>query len=44
MIDWIRKLFSKAFMEGIVPRDWRRAIIVPLYKGRWDKVTVGIIG
>src|SRR5678815_125238 len=24
-------------MEGIVPRDWRRAVIVPLYKGKGDK-------
>src|SRR5678815_2201343 len=31
VIDWILKLYNKAFMEGIVPRDWRRAVIVPLY-------------
>src|SRR5678815_1650706 len=24
-------------MEGIVPRDWRRAVIVPLYKGKGEK-------
>ena len=37
MIDWILKLCNKAFMEGIVQRDWRRAVIVPLYKGKGDK-------
>src|SRR5678815_6172149 len=31
VIDWILKLCNKAFMEGIVSRDWRRAVIVPLY-------------
>src|SRR5678816_1516677 len=30
VIDWIWKLGKKAFMDGIVPRDWRRAVIVPL--------------
>src|SRR5678815_4221110 len=37
VIDWILKLCNKAFMEGIVPRDGRRAVIVPLYKGKGDK-------
>ena len=37
VIDWIWKLCNKAFVEGIVPKDWRRAIIVPLYKGKGDK-------
>jgi hypothetical protein len=37
MIDWIWKLCNKAFMEGIVPKDWRRAVIVPLYKGKGEK-------
>src|SRR5678816_1679135 len=31
VIDWIWKLCNKAFIEGIVPRDWRKAVIVPLY-------------
>src|SRR5678815_3374154 len=31
VIDWIWKLCNKLFMESIVPRDWRRAVIVPLY-------------
>ena len=37
VIDWIWKLCSKAFVEGIVPKDWRRAVIVPLYKGKGEK-------
>ena len=37
VIDWIGKLCKNAFMEGIVSRDWRRAVIVPLYKGKGDK-------
>src|SRR5678815_3589395 len=27
VIDWNWKLCDKAFIEGIVPRDWRRAVI-----------------
>ena len=37
LIDWIWKLCNKAFVEGKVPKDWRRAIIVPLYKGKGGK-------
>src|SRR5678816_4733604 len=37
VIDWIWNLCNKAFMEGIVPRDCRRAVIVPLYKGKGEK-------
>jgi hypothetical protein len=37
VIDWIWKLCNKAFVEGIVPKDWSRAVIVPLYKGKGDK-------
>ena len=37
LIDWILKLRNKALMKGIVSRDWRRAVIVPLYKGKGDK-------
>src|SRR5678816_3949849 len=37
VIDSIWKLCNKAFMQGIVPRDWRRVVIVPLYKGKRDK-------
>jgi hypothetical protein len=37
VIDWIWKLCNKAFAEGIVPKDWSRAVIVPLYKGKGDK-------
>src|SRR5678815_3399611 len=34
VIEWIWKLCNKEFMEGIVPRDWRRSVIVPLCKGK----------
>jgi hypothetical protein len=37
VIDWIWKLCNKVFVEGIVPKDWSKAVIVPLYKGKGDK-------
>ena len=37
VMDWIWKLCNKAFLEGVVPKDWSRPVIVPLYKGKGDK-------
>ena len=37
VIDWIWKLCNKAFNEGVVPKDCRRAVIVHLYKGKREK-------
>ena len=43
MIDWIWKLCNKAFVEGIVPKDWSIAVIMPLNKDKEEKGIVGII-
>ena len=32
VVDWIWKLCNMAFESGVVPEDWRSAVIVPLYK------------
>lgn len=37
MIYWIQNLYNKAFVEGIVQKDWRREVTVTLYKGKGDK-------
>ena len=29
VIEWIWKLCNRAFVEGVVPKDWKRAVIVP---------------
>ena len=36
-LDWIWILYNKAFECGVVPDDWRSAVIVPLYKGKEEK-------
>ena len=35
--EWLWKLCCKAFESGIVPADWKKAVIVPLYKGKGEK-------
>ena len=34
-VDWIWS--NMAFESGVVPEDWRSAVIVPLYKGIGDR-------
>ena len=36
-VDWIRRLCIIAFENGVVPEDWRPAVIVPLYKGKRER-------
>ena len=31
VVDWIWRL---DFERGVVPEDWRSAVIIPLYKGK----------
>ena len=26
-----------AFESGLVPEDWRSVVIIPLYKGKWER-------
>ena len=33
VVDWICRLCNMAFESGVLPEDWRSAVIVPLYKG-----------
>ena len=32
MVDWIWRLCNISFESGVVPEDWRSAVIVSLYK------------
>ena len=34
VVDWIWRLCNIAFESGIVPKDWRSSVIVPLYKDK----------
>ena len=34
VIDWFTRVANVCMTERKVPRDWQRALIVPLYKGR----------
>ena len=37
VLEWIWRLCNMAFESGVVPEDWRFAVIVPLYKGKGQK-------
>ena len=37
VVDWIWRLCNMAFESGVVPEDWRSAVIIPLYKDKGKK-------
>ena len=43
VVDLIWRLFNMAFENGVVPEDWRSAVIVPLYKGNEYVVTTEVL-
>ena len=36
VVDWIWRLRNMAFESGVVPDDWKFAVVVPLYKGKGE--------
>ncbi len=34
MVEWMLLIWGRAWKKGEVPDDWKKAIIVPLYKGK----------
>ena len=44
VVYWILRLCNMAFNSGVVPEDWRSAMINPLYKGKgWNVVIIGLL-
>ena len=41
VIDWMHLICNLAWKQGVVPGDWVKAIIVPLYKGKGSKDECG---
>ena len=37
VVDWIWRIYNMGFERGVVPEDWRSAVIVPLYKGKGER-------
>ena len=37
VVDWIWRLCNMAFESSAMPKDWRPAVKVPLYKGKGEK-------
>ena len=36
VVEWLVRLFNGCFREGGVPKEWKSACIVPLYKGKGE--------
>jgi hypothetical protein len=36
MIVWLTKLFNLIFRSNKMPDEWRRSILVPIFKNKWD--------
>ena len=37
VVDWIWRLCNMTFKSGVVPEEWRSAVIIPLYKGKGER-------
>ncbi|XP_071685514.1 uncharacterized protein [Lolium perenne] len=35
-IVWLTKLFNSTFRANKMPEEWRRSILVPIFKNKWD--------
>ncbi len=44
VVDWMMWICNLAWEQSKVPEDWRKAIIVPLYKGKARERSVTTIG
>ena len=38
---WTTYLINNIVKEGCIPDDWRKSILVPVYKGKWDLLVCG---
>ena len=43
VVDWIWRLRNMAFESEVVPEDWRSAMIVPLYKGKVERIIIEVL-
>ncbi len=37
VVEWMLLICERAWRKGEVPDDWKKAIIVPLYKGKGSR-------
>ena len=37
MVNWLEKIFNKAWKERKVPEDWQKAVVVPIWKNKGNK-------
>ena len=38
---WMTALINNIVKEGCIPDDWRKSILVPVYKGKGDPLVCG---
>ena len=37
VLKWLVRLFNACWINGVVPTDWKEAMIEPLYKGKGER-------
>ena len=40
---WMTDLVNNIVKEGCIPDDWRKSILVPVYKGKGDPLVCGCL-
>ena len=40
-IKWLRSVCNQALKEGVVPDDWKKSVLVPVFKGKGDAMDCG---
>jgi hypothetical protein len=41
MVTWLHRVITAVWLTGCAPVDWKRALLVPLFKGKGDKKLAG---
>ena len=40
---WMTDLINNIVKKGCIPDDWRKSILVPVYKGKGDPLVCGVV-
>ena len=40
-LKWLTEICNRVWCEGKAPEDWRRGVVIPVYKGKGDRLYCG---
>ena len=41
VVEWLERMFKVCWEKGEIPQDWQDACVVPIYKGKGDRMECG---